>query len=89
MRMLYFKHDNCRVCGAMLPKVERVATDHEVPLEVVDTVESPSIAGQHLVFAVPTILILDEDYELTRFARNFSMMDVEAFLARYRELTSN
>lgn len=90
MKILYFKNDKCSVCGAVHPKVKRITEEYEIGFEVIDVVENPEIAGQFLVLTVPTVLILDDnEQELARFARNFSISDITRFIDRYLEFTKN
>lgn len=86
MKILYFKNDKCSVCGAVLPKIMKIAKDYDIDFEVIDVLKNPEFAGQHLVLTVPTVLIFDNGREITRFARNFSVSDITTFLERYLEL---
>jgi len=84
VKILYFKNNTCKVCEAMQPRVGEIAARYEVPFQVVNVDEEPEMAGQFLVFSVPTVVIVDtEGRELTRFARNFSLRDIEAYIDRY------
>lgn len=90
MKILYFKNDKCSVCGAVHPKVKNIAENYSLEFEVIDVLENPEIAGQHLVLTVPTVLIIDENnQELARFARNFSISEITNFIDRFLELTKN
>lgn len=83
VKMLYFKNDNCSVCTALLPKINRIATNFPVLLETINVTENPLLAGQHLVFTVPVLIITDvEGKELKRFVRHFSEYEVTSFLER-------
>ncbi|MBO8138874.1 MAG: thioredoxin family protein [Thermosipho sp. (in: Bacteria)] len=90
MKILYFKNDKCSVCGAVYPKVKNIAEKYSLEFEVIDVLEKPEIAGQHLVLTVPTVLIIDENnQELARFSRNFSISEITNFINRFLELTKN
>jgi thioredoxin-like negative regulator of GroEL len=90
MKILYFKNDRCSVCGAVHPKVKNIAEKYSLEFEVIDVLENPEIAGQHIILTVPTVLIIDENnQELARFARNFSISEITSFIERYLELTKN
>ncbi|MBO8161861.1 MAG: thioredoxin family protein [Thermosipho sp. (in: Bacteria)] len=89
MKLYYFKNDKCSVCIAALPKVMKIAEEYGLEFEVVDVVENPEFAGQHLVLTVPTVLIMENGHELVRFARNFSISDIVSFIERYLELTKS
>jgi thiol-disulfide isomerase/thioredoxin len=87
IRALYFKNDKCGVCVAFLPKMKRVAEDYNLNLEVVDVIENPEIAGQNMVFTVPTIIFVDnEGNELKRFARNFSEFEIREYIQRMYDI---
>ncbi|MEJ5257157.1 MAG: thioredoxin family protein [Fervidobacterium sp.] len=87
IRALYFKNDKCGVCVAFLPKMERIAQDYNLTLEVVDVIENPDVAGQNMVFTVPTIIIQDEQgNELNRFARNFSEYEIREYIQRMYDI---
>ncbi|ANQ54520.1 glutaredoxin [Thermosipho sp. 1063] len=89
MKIYYFKNDKCSVCSAVLPKIEKIAKEYKVDFEVIDVIKNPEFAGQHLVLTVPTVLITDDERELTRFARNFSISDITSFIDRYLEITKS
>ncbi|ODN30626.1 thiol reductase thioredoxin [Fervidobacterium thailandense] len=87
MRILYFKNDSCGVCKAFLPKIQRISNDYGLEVEIVDIVEKPELAGQNMVFTVPTILIMDQTgSEIKRFARNFSELEIREFIERLLSL---
>ena len=88
MKLLYFKNDKCNVCKRVLEKIEQFTSHTDIPLEVIDIEENPEIAGQKLVFTVPTVIIIHEDSEIKRFTRNFSITEIEYTVERYKELIS-
>ena len=84
MKILYFKNNTCKVCEAMEPRVKEIAETFNVSFQVINTEENPEVAGQFLIFSVPSVVIVDQDgKELTRFARNFSLLDIKAYIDRY------
>ena len=88
IKALYFKNNMCGVCTAFLPKMERVARDYDIPLEIIDVTEKPEFAAQNMVFTVPTIIFVgSEGKEMKRFARNFSEYEIRDFLDRIKEFT--
>ncbi|SHH59198.1 thioredoxin family protein [Thermosipho atlanticus] len=89
MKIYYFKNDNCSVCAAVLPKVMKLSEDYDIDFEIIDVLENPEFAGQHLVLTVPTVLIMENGQELARFARNFSISDISSFIDRYLEVSKN
>ncbi len=87
MKIEYFKNDKCSVCKAMLPKIQTIAKNFDIDIEVIDVIENPSYPAQKLVFTVPTVIILDEEFEIKRFARNFSISEVINTIERYLEIS--
>ncbi len=70
----YVSTPTCSVCKVLRPKVEEeVAGRAGVEFMYIDSTVHPAVAGQHMVFAVPTVLIFIEGREYRRFSRNFSL----------------
>ena len=87
LTLLYFSTPSCNVCKVLRPKVEELLS--ETPpwhFEYINTEESMEVAGQHMVFAVPTLLLMADGREIARFSRHFSMHELEAPVQRYAEL---
>lgn len=85
---VYFSGENCGVCQVMEPKV-RELLDSEFPRFVfarVATANAAELAAQHGVFTVPTLLIFFDGRESFRYARNFSLGQLRADLARPYQL---
>lgn len=87
MKFQYFKNDKCNVCKALLPKIHQLSQKYDIELEVIDVIENPEIPAQKLVFTVPTVLLIDEDIEIGRFARNFSINEIINTIERYNEIS--
>ncbi|MBC8374645.1 MAG: thioredoxin family protein [FCB group bacterium] len=87
LTLLYFSTPTCGVCQVLRPQVEALLQD-EAPwhFQYVNTEESREIAGQHLIFAVPTILLMADGREITRLSRHFGMHELEQPVRRYAEL---
>ncbi|NOX37715.1 MAG: thioredoxin family protein [Calditrichaeota bacterium] len=82
----YFTRPGCGVCSALLPKVERLLIRYPtVRLVQVDVQRWPRLAGQHLVFAVPTLILFYRGREWHRFSRWVSLTELEKALARMVE----
>jgi thioredoxin-like negative regulator of GroEL len=80
---VYFSHDECNVCKTLRPKVaELLQSFPEVTFRYINTKKDPAAAGQHLVFAVPTIIIFYEGKEVRRFGRYVSLSEMESFFNR-------
>lgn len=72
----YFTTPTCTVCKVLRPKVEQLVAEKDgVEFLYVDSSRYPAVAGQHVVFAVPTIILFMEGREMRRFSRNLSMDD--------------
>jgi len=87
--LLYFSTRTCSVCKVLRPKVSDLlqAQYPEVAARYVDTELSPLIAGQHRVFAVPTLLLFFDGREQARYSRNFSLSQLTQAIDRpYRLL---
>ncbi len=84
--LAYFSTPTCNVCKVLLPKVKNLGADFpNTRFVYINTEKITQAAGQHLVFAVPTILIFNEGKEVTRFSRHFGMED----LVRILEIMNN
>ena len=89
LTLLYFSTPTCSVCKVLRPKVEALL--QESPpwhFEYMNTEASMEIAGQYLIFAVPTLLLMAEGKEIARLSRHFGMQDLEKPIRRYAELFS-
>jgi len=75
------------VCKSLLPKVKKLIGNYpEVDFIYVDTKTQPLIAGQNLIFTVPTLIFFSRGKELQRFSRFVSITDLRNFIERYRKL---
>jgi thiol-disulfide isomerase/thioredoxin len=75
--ILFFQTEACGVCHAILPRLMEMLEKFNIELIVVDAIKHPSIAGQHQVFTVPTIIVWAENREMLRESRfvNFSKLE--------------
>lgn len=87
LTLLYFSTPTCNVCKVLRPKVEALL-DEEPPwhFEYMNSEASPEIAGQHLIFTVPTLLLMADGREIARLSRHFGMQELEQPVRRYAEL---
>ena len=87
LTLLYFSTPSCNVCKVLRPKIETLL-EEEPPwhFQYVNTEESMEVAGQLLIFAVPTLLLMADGREIARFSRHFGMDELEAPVRRYAEL---
>lgn len=79
--MLYFSSENCNVCHAVLPKVLELVEEYPVEVAQIKVDKLPEIAGQSLVFTVPTILIMYEGREVLRESRFIDFAKLERTLS--------
>ncbi len=87
LTLLYFSTPTCNVCKVLRPKVEQLLeTEPPWHFQYMNTEESMEVAGQHLIFAVPTLLLMAEGREVARLSRHFGMQDLEAPVRRYAQL---
>ncbi len=84
--LAYLSTPTCNVCKVLRPKVEALLEERGVPGVYVDTTALPAVAGQLLVFAVPTIVVFAEGREFARLSRHLSLGQLEAELARAQRL---
>lgn len=75
--VLFFQTEACGVCHAIAPRLMEMLEKYDIELIIVDAIKHPSIAGQHQVFTVPTIIIWAENREVLRESRfvNFSKIE--------------
>lgn len=78
--ILYFSMPSCSVCPALLPKVLNLAQDYEIPVAEINTQELREVAGQFLIFTVPTLLIMYEGKEILRESRFIDLLNVGRIL---------
>lgn len=78
---------DCNVCLAITPELMAMEEHFpEVTFVSLDTKEVPAVAGEHLVFVYPTLILFAEGKETVRYERVFSMLDVEAHIERLADL---
>ena len=77
INILYFTTPTCNVCKSVLPQLESLMENYTFPIMKIDATRLENFAGQHLVFSVPTILIMHEGKEVLRESRfiDFSKID--------------
>ncbi len=87
LTLLYFSTPTCGVCKVLKPQVKALL-EAEPPwhFEYINTEASMEIAGQQLIFAVPTLLLMAEGREVARLSRHFGMHELEQPVRRYAEL---
>jgi len=82
----YFSHDECNVCKILKPQVKEITDGFDqADFLYMNTKESMEIAGQYMVFAVPTIILFFDGREAKRYSRHISLHDFKSFLERMTE----
>lgn len=82
--LAYFSQPACSVCTVLRPKIKDLATQYDIPFQYVNTLDYPMVSGQHMVFAVPTIILFQNGRELERWSRTVGVEQVENILKRMR-----
>ncbi len=67
--ILYFSSENCNVCHSVSPKLVDLTSEYDVMIGRIDINKNVKMAGQHLIFSIPTILIFNEGREIVRESR--------------------
>ena len=78
--ILYFSSRDCNVCYAVFPKLMNIVNDHPIKVVKINIDEHVEIAGQLLVFTVPTILMIYEGREILRESRFIDFEKVQRTL---------
>ncbi len=80
----YFSTDACNVCRVLKPKVEELiqAEFPQVKLAYIKSDVLPDVAGQHQVFAAPTILVFFDGRETIRKSRNIGIDELRREIGR-------
>ncbi len=86
--LAYFSTTECNVCKVLKPKVaDMVDTEFpELKLVYAEINQSPELAAQLRVFAVPTLVIYFDGKEYIRKSRNFGLDELRRELQRPYEL---
>ncbi len=85
---LYFSAPTCNVCHALKPKLMEAITSNFPAFEIVsvDISETPEIASQYGVFAIPTLIVFLDGREFLRKSRHMSVGEVVEEIRRPYEI---
>lgn len=87
MVCIYFSQPDCGVCNALRPRVEALLNEYPgVDSWFVDLEQHPEAAGHYTVFTIPALILFVQGKETVRFARHFSVDQLEEKISRYYEL---
>lgn len=75
--ILYFSSKGCNVCHSVFPKLIQLLKDHPIDIGRIDVDDSKKLAGQSLIFSIPTIIIFDEGREIHRESRFIDFLGLE------------
>lgn len=80
----YFSTEACNVCKVLKPKVAELIQQEfpKVKLAYVKSDVLPDVAGQHQVFAAPTILVFFDGRESIRKSRNIGIDELRREISR-------
>ncbi|HDR51951.1 MAG TPA: thioredoxin [Mariniphaga anaerophila] len=80
----YFSTEACNVCKVLKPKVAELIVEEfpEVKLAYIKSDVLPDVAGQHQIFAAPTILVFFDGRETIRKSRNIGIDELRRDIER-------
>ncbi|KOH43037.1 thioredoxin family protein [Sunxiuqinia dokdonensis] len=86
--LIYFSTDECSVCKVLKPKVGEMLTENfpKIKLFYVNLNQSPELAAQNRIFAVPTLQVLFDGREYIRKSRNFGLDELKNEIERPYQL---
>lgn len=70
--IIYVSTADCNVCKSIFPKMMDIVKNYDVPVYSVDASIHQEVAGQLLIFSVPTIIVMvdqKEAYKESRFIK--------------------
>ncbi|SCZ80017.1 thioredoxin family protein [Acidaminobacter hydrogenoformans] len=79
--VVYFSSVDCSVCHSVRPKLEALLSEVPVKIAQVESTKFVDIAGQHLIFAMPTVLIFQEGKEILRESRFIDFQKIERLMS--------
>ncbi|MDK9711075.1 thioredoxin family protein [Acidaminobacter sp.] len=79
--VVYFSSADCSVCHSVSPKIEALLEEVPVKIVKVEASKFVDIAGQHLVFAMPTVLVFQNGKEILRESRFIDFQKIERLMS--------
>lgn len=79
--VVYFSSVDCSVCHSVSPKIEALLEEIPVKIVRVEASKFVDIAGQHLVFAMPTVLVFQNGKEILRESRFIDLQKIERLMS--------
>lgn len=78
--ILYFSSETCNVCHSVFPKLVDLTADYDIQIGRIDVNKSKKLAGQHLIFSLPTIIVFNEGSEVLRESRFIEFQKIHRML---------
>jgi thiol-disulfide isomerase/thioredoxin len=78
--LMYFTTPDCGVCKVLYPKLLLEVEEFSYPLLKIDASTFTELSGQHLVFTVPTVLIIHHQKEVLRESRYIDFNKINRLL---------
>lgn len=87
IELLFFSGKTCSVCQALKPKLIEAVRENfpDVVIREIDVEKEMEVAGQHMVFTLPVVIITYDGREMFRFARSFAVYQVLEKVKRLSE----
>lgn len=82
--LFYFSTDECNVCKVLKPKIAKLASElfPQLKLAYVNLNQSPEVAAQNRIFAVPTIQVIFDKREYIRKSRSLGLEELKEAIDR-------
>lgn len=74
--LLFVETDHCSVCVGLLPQVEALKENYDLPFYIVNAAKVAEMAGQLSLFSAPVVLLYADEKEYARFARFVPMQQL-------------
>ncbi len=85
---IYFKNDQCSVCGSLLPQLTELTDKWGEKVFVVDCFEYPEIAAQIMVLSVPALKVYFDNQEVISMIRFVDLLKLETDYFRLKKTLS-
>ena len=83
--LLYVSMNNCSICHADMPKVEKIANEKNFPSYHIEAPEIPEAVGQLSLFSVPVVILFYEGREIHRQAKIIDLGEIDQICEIYRK----
>ena len=83
---IYYKNDQCSVCGSLLPQLTELTNRWGEDVFVVDCFEFPDIAAQTMVLSVPALKVYFDNQEVISMIRFVDLLKLETDYFRLKKI---